>query len=102
METLEQLRSELRLRGLSPLTVRNYGFFVEKFLIFMKTMCGHEGFNLNVFTQITQFLVSDTLPNNKSYLKYESLSIFEIITTIICEYNFLSKNELLSFNIDCD
>lgn len=32
MDALDQLRSELRLRGLSPLTVRNYGFFVEKFL----------------------------------------------------------------------
>ncbi|HLC53849.1 MAG TPA: site-specific tyrosine recombinase/integron integrase [Candidatus Nanoarchaeia archaeon] len=32
MVPLEQLRSELRLRGLSPMTVRNYSFFVEKFL----------------------------------------------------------------------
>lgn len=32
METVEQLRSELRLRGLSLMTVRNYSFFVEKFL----------------------------------------------------------------------
>jgi integrase/recombinase XerD len=32
MESLQNLQSELRLRGLSPLTVRNYSFFVEKFL----------------------------------------------------------------------
>lgn len=32
MEALQQLQSELRLRGLSPLTVRNYSFFVEKFI----------------------------------------------------------------------
>lgn len=32
MESLEKLKSELRIRGFSPLTVRNYSFFVEKFL----------------------------------------------------------------------
>ncbi len=32
MEILDQLKSELRLRGFSPLTVRNYVFFVQKFL----------------------------------------------------------------------
>ncbi len=32
MEALQNLHSELRLRGFSPLTVRNYSFFVEKFL----------------------------------------------------------------------
>lgn len=31
-ETLNKLKSELRLRGLSPMTVRNYGFFVDKFI----------------------------------------------------------------------
>lgn len=30
---LDKLKSELKLRGLSPMTVRNYGFFVDKFLI---------------------------------------------------------------------
>ena len=32
MENLEKLRYELKLRGFSPLTVRNYTFFVNKFL----------------------------------------------------------------------
>jgi len=32
MEGLEKLHTELKLRGLSPLTVRNYSFFVDKFL----------------------------------------------------------------------
>lgn len=32
MELITKLQSELRLRGFSPLTVRNYSFFVEKFL----------------------------------------------------------------------
>jgi integrase/recombinase XerD len=32
MDSLEQLRAELKLRGFSPLTVRNYTFFVEKFM----------------------------------------------------------------------
>lgn len=32
MEALNKLQSELKLRGFSPLTVRNYCFFVEKFL----------------------------------------------------------------------
>lgn len=32
METLDKLKSELKLRGFSPLTVRNYTFFVDKFL----------------------------------------------------------------------
>lgn len=31
-ESLEKLRSELKLRGFSQLTVRNYSFFVDKFL----------------------------------------------------------------------
>jgi len=29
---IDKLKSELRLRGLSPMTVRNYSFFVDKFL----------------------------------------------------------------------
>src|SRR3989338_7952747 len=32
MQDIEKLRSELKMRGLSPLTVRNYSFFVNKFL----------------------------------------------------------------------
>ena len=32
METVDKLKTELKLRGFSPLTVRNYSFFVEKFL----------------------------------------------------------------------
>ncbi|MBX4212603.1 phage integrase N-terminal SAM-like domain-containing protein, partial [Candidatus Pacearchaeota archaeon] len=32
MTELEKLRTELKIRGFSPLTVRNYSFFVEKFL----------------------------------------------------------------------
>jgi len=31
-EILNKLKAELRMRGFSPLTVRNYSFFVEKFL----------------------------------------------------------------------
>lgn len=33
MEDLEKLKTELKLRGFSQLTVRNYSFFVEKFLL---------------------------------------------------------------------
>ncbi len=32
MEGVDKLKTELKLRGFSPLTVRNYSFFVEKFL----------------------------------------------------------------------
>ena len=32
MEKIEKLRTELKIRGFSPLTARNYSFFVEKFL----------------------------------------------------------------------
>jgi len=32
MEEIKKLKAELRVRGFSPLTVRNYCFFVEKFL----------------------------------------------------------------------
>lgn len=32
MEEVEKLRTELKIRGFSPLTARNYSFFVEKFL----------------------------------------------------------------------
>ena len=31
-QTLEKLKAELKIRGFSPLTVRNYSFFVTKFL----------------------------------------------------------------------
>ena len=33
MDHLQHLTNELKLRGFSPLTVRNYSFFVQKFLI---------------------------------------------------------------------
>ncbi|MEK6926990.1 MAG: site-specific tyrosine recombinase/integron integrase [Nanoarchaeota archaeon] len=33
MDTLDKLKTELKMRGFSPLTVRNYSFFVNKFLI---------------------------------------------------------------------
>ncbi len=36
MESLEKLRTELRLRGFSQMTLRNYCFFVSKFLDFAK------------------------------------------------------------------
>ncbi len=32
MEELQKLQTELKLRGFSPLTLRNYSFFVDKFL----------------------------------------------------------------------
>ncbi len=32
MEAIDKLQTELKLRGFSPLTVRNYSFFVDKFL----------------------------------------------------------------------
>ncbi|HLF53800.1 MAG TPA: site-specific tyrosine recombinase/integron integrase [Candidatus Nanoarchaeia archaeon] len=32
MENIEKLKTELKIRGFSPLTARNYSFFVEKFL----------------------------------------------------------------------
>lgn len=32
MQELEKLKGELKLRGFSPMTVRNYSFFVQKFL----------------------------------------------------------------------
>jgi len=32
MDDIDKLRAELKIRGFSPLTVRNYSFFVEKFI----------------------------------------------------------------------
>ena len=32
MDKVEKLRTELKIRGFSPLTARNYSFFVEKFI----------------------------------------------------------------------
>ncbi|MEK6888565.1 MAG: site-specific tyrosine recombinase/integron integrase [Nanoarchaeota archaeon] len=32
MEAIDKLRNELKVRGLSPMTIRNYSFFAEKFL----------------------------------------------------------------------
>lgn len=34
MESIDNLKTELKLRGFSPLTIRNYSFFVDKFLQF--------------------------------------------------------------------
>ena len=36
MDELTSFQTELRLRGFSPMTVRNYSFFVEKFLAYCK------------------------------------------------------------------
>jgi integrase/recombinase XerD len=36
MEGIDKLKTELKLRGFSPLTVRNYTFFVEKFMLSTK------------------------------------------------------------------
>lgn len=36
MTSLENLKVELRLRGFSPLTIRNYSFFVNKFIEYSK------------------------------------------------------------------
>ncbi len=36
MEAIAQLNTELKLRGFSPLTVRNYTFFVNKFIVHAK------------------------------------------------------------------
>ena len=36
MDELNKLKTELKIRGFSPLTVRNYSFFVEKFLAHAK------------------------------------------------------------------
>lgn len=33
MESIEKLKNELKIRGFSPLTVRNYSFFVDKFIL---------------------------------------------------------------------
>src|SRR3990167_11117846 len=32
MDEFEKLKTELKIRGFSPLTIRNYSFFVDKFL----------------------------------------------------------------------
>lgn len=41
MDSLDKLKSELKLRGFSPMTVRNYHFFVDKFLKFTKKEAEH-------------------------------------------------------------
>jgi len=43
MEEFTKLQTELKLRGFSPLTVRNYGFFVNKFLL----QSGKQAMDLN-------------------------------------------------------
>ena len=39
MEEVDKLKTELKLRGFSPLTIRNYSFFVDKFLTRIDKSC---------------------------------------------------------------
>ncbi len=73
MESLDKLKSELKLRGFSPLTVRNYCFFVEKFL----AKSSKEAGNLNE-DDVKAFLseMYDTKSKNTIMLAAASLKFF--------------------------
>jgi len=72
-ESLEKLKSELRVRGFSPLTVRNYHFFVEKFLL----ASGKKIEELNE-DDVKKYLggMFDTKSKNTSMLAAASLKFF--------------------------
>ncbi len=71
--SLDILKSELKLRGFSPLTVRNYTFFVEKFL--QKTNKPHNQLDQN---DVKMFLseMFDTKSKNTIMLAAASLKFF--------------------------
>ena len=73
MESLDILKSELKLRGFSPLTVRNYTFFVEKFL--QKTNKSHDKLDENdVKLYLSEMF--DTKSKNTIMLAAASLKFF--------------------------
>jgi integrase/recombinase XerD len=73
MEEINKLKSELKIRGFSPLTVRNYTFFVDKFLI--KTKKKSKDLNEN---DVKKFLsdMFDTKSKNTIMLAAASLKFF--------------------------
>ncbi len=73
MESLDILKSELKLRGFSPLTVRNYTFFVQKFL--EKTNKDHNNLDEN---DVKLFLsdMFDTKSKNTIMLAAASLKFY--------------------------
>src|SRR3989344_7381413 len=73
MKSLDILKSELKLRGFSPLTVRNYTFFVEKFL--QRTNKEHEKLDENdVKLYLSEMF--DTKSKNTIMLAAASLKFF--------------------------
>src|SRR3989344_6085436 len=73
MDAREKLKTELKIRGLSPLTVRNYTFFVEKFL----TRIGKKTEDLNeddVKTYLSEMF--DSKSKNTIMLANASLKFF--------------------------
>jgi len=75
MIVLEKLKTELKVRGFSPLTVRNYSFFVNKFL----ESCGKNPDELNE-DDVKSFLskMFDTKSKNTIMLAAASLKFFFI------------------------
>ena len=73
MESVDKLRTELKLRGFSPLTTRNYSFFVEKFL----KSCGKESGSIDQ-EDAKKYLASlyDSKSKNTIMLAAASLKFF--------------------------
>lgn len=94
MDSVEKLKSELKLRGFSPLTVRNYSFFVEKFL--QKTNKPHEELTDD---DVKLFLsdMFDTKSKNTIMLAAASLKFFfkEVLKKDITEIPLPKKEKKL-------
>lgn len=94
MQEIEKLKTELKLRGFSPLTIRNYAFFVEKFL--KKTNKNVSEIN-NDDVKIYLAEMFDTKSKNTIMLAVASLKFFfkEILGKEIEEIKIPKKEKKL-------
>lgn len=93
-EQLDQLKTELRIRGFSPLTVRNYSFFVDKFFKFINKDPG----SLNQ-EDVKKYLASlfDTKSKNTIMLAAASIKFLykEILHKEISDVKMPKKDKIL-------
>ncbi len=94
MEELTKLETELKLRGFSPLTARNYGFFVDKFL----KQSGKQAVDVNE-DDVKLYLskMFDTKSKNTIMLAHASLKFFftEILKKNFNEVKLPKKDKQL-------
>jgi integrase/recombinase XerD len=94
MEEIQKLKTELKLRGFSPFTIRNYSFFVEKFL--EKTNKKSEDLSTEDAKNYLAGLF-DTKSKNTIMLAAASLKFFysEILEKEVAKIRIPKKDQIL-------